>query len=201
MDIELQHLFADPLYQSKTLYEFSEAELKFIQNLDKIYNNNGNQISANNHILQCEEMESVRKFIERGISQYVEFVLSPKNKELEFYISHSWAIYLDLEMMDEIKVHRNSLFSGYLQMKVDEEYDNIMFNKNKYQRISIPSQRYNRYNSDYWCLHSRNGQLIMFDSLLYHEMKIANSNETRIYIAFDVFVKGNISNDFSQLSF
>lgn len=192
MEFEIIDLFVKPLYKSTKLYEFSEAEQKFIQNFNKT-NNIGNQISVDKNILlESEEMESIRKFIEREISQYVEFILSPKNKELEFYIVESWATYAEPGHYHFSHFHTNSLFSGCLYVNVDEECDQIMFHNDKNERIHIAAEIHNMYNSESWWVPVKNGQLIMFDSALAHSVPMTTSNKTRICLAFNVFVKGDL---------
>ena len=194
MEFEIIDLFVKPLYKSMQCYKFSEDELKYITNFNKKHNI-GNQISVDNNtniFLESEEMESIRKFIEREISQYVDFILSPKNKELEFYIVESWATYAEPGHYHFSHFHSNSLFSGCLYVNVDEDCDKIMFHNDKCERIYIAPQTYNMYNSELWWVPVKNGQLIMFDSSLAHSVPMTTSTKTRICLAFNVLVKGNL---------
>jgi uncharacterized protein (TIGR02466 family) len=197
MEMETQHLFAIPIIKSKSRYLFNENEIYFINNVLETKKNIGNIVSIDKNILEHTELENVKKFIEMGIQNYVNNVISPSNKNIEFYITQSWANYTDTGNFHHKHTHPNSLISGCLYVNADKNVDTITFYNPhpQYKRISIPCENYNIYNSESWWIPIETGQLILFDSSIEHMVENTKSTETRISISFNVFVRGELGYD------
>lgn len=197
MDLEVQHLFAIPVVKSKLFYIFQEHELDYIKNKLERRKNIGNIRSVEDNILEHKELENVKKFIQSGIDMYVKHIISPTNENLEFYITQSWTNYTDTGDFHHKHAHPNSLISGCLYVNADKDADSITFYNphSPYKRISIPSKQFNPYNSESWWIPIETGELIMFDSSTEHMVENTKSTETRISIAFNVFVKGEIGDN------
>jgi uncharacterized protein (TIGR02466 family) len=194
MEIEIQHLFVIPVIKSKERYSFNDDELNYIMNIDK-KQNVGNTRSIDSYILNNVKLRNIREFIEKGIQKYVDNIICPLNKELEFYITQSWLNYTKSEEYHHQHRHPNSLISGCLYVNAVKDVDTITFFNDNYKRIDIPTDNFNSYNTDSWWIPIETGQLILFDSSLKHMVENTKSKETRISISFNVFIKGTIGKE------
>jgi len=59
--------------------------------------------------------------------------------------------------------------------------------------INIPFKKWNQYNSKVWTLPVKENQLLLFSSNLSHSVEQNKSSETRICLAFNILVKGDLS--------
>ena len=159
---------------------------------------NGNSSSVNKNILDSYFPE-LRLFCEGHIRKYVEGVICPLNKSLEFYITQSWLNVNKPNTAHEVHVHRNSLISGVYYFT----NDNIIRFRNPFQQsqqvihIEPDPEALNLWNSftrDYITLNSKEKSLILFPSWLQHEVPINTSSSDRISISFNVFVRGDLGN-------
>ena len=159
---------------------------------------NGNSSSVNKNILDLYFQE-LRIFCETHIRKYVEGVICPLNKSLEFFITQSWLNVNKPNTAHEVHVHQNSLISGVYYFTNDCI---IRFRKPFQQsqqtiHIEPDPEALNLWNSfirDYITLNSKERSLILFPSWLQHEVPINTSSSDRISISFNVFVRGNIGN-------
>jgi len=194
MEFEVQHLFSIPVIKSKSNYLFEQKEIDFIKNIEK-KKNIGNDRSVSDNILENPELKNIKTFIETGIKTYVDAILSPLNQELNFYITQSWTNYTQPGNHHHKHTHPNSLISGCLYINADKDKDTITFYNTSYHRISIPVKNFNPYNSPSWWIPVETGQLILFNSSVEHMVENTKSNDERISIAFNVFVKGHLGDD------
>ena len=88
--------------------------------------------------------------------------------------------------------HPNSLVSGVVYMKADKNNDTIEFYSNRYNIISPQTKNFNVFNSTKWWFAVDTGQVILFPSSLSHSVSIKKGLNTRISLAFNVFIKGTI---------
>ena len=159
---------------------------------------NGNSSSVNKNILNSYFNE-LRVFIEEHIQKYVEDVICPLNKSLEFYITQSWLNVNKPNTAHEVHVHNNSLISGVYYFTNDSliRFRNPTPQHKQVIHIEPDPTSLNLWNSfmrDHATLISKEKTLILFPSWLQHEVPINTSSSDRISIAFNVFVRGNVGN-------
>lgn len=194
MEIKIQHLFVIPIITSKQKYSFKEDELNYLINLNKI-NNMGNSRSIDINILNNKKLINIREFIEEGIKKYVDTVICPLNKDLNFYITKSWLNVSKHGEYHHQHRHPNSIISGCLYVNAIKDVDKITFFNDYYKRVHIKSDEHNAYNAETWWIPIETGDLILFDSSLKHMVENTKSEEKRISIAFNVFVKGLLGDE------
>jgi predicted 2-oxoglutarate/Fe(II)-dependent dioxygenase YbiX len=71
----------------------------------------------------------------------------------------------------------------------------IKFYRNYYETIKIQPKEYNIYNSKSWWLPVKTGQLILFPSSTTHSVEVKKGNNTRVSLAFNVFIKGTLGDN------
>jgi hypothetical protein len=67
--------------------------------------------------------------------------------------------------------------------------------RNDYQTIKPEIKDWNLYNSETWWFTVKTGDIILFPSFLTHMVETKEEDNTRISLAFNVFIKGNIGNN------
>ena len=117
--------------------------------------------------------------------------MCPKNN-VDLYITESWLNYNNKDEGHHTHYHDNSYLSGVFYFNTLSN-DNIIFLKNKVETFNIETENYNLYNSSDWKYPIKDNQLIIFPSYLRHEVKKNTENKTRISLAFNIFLKGEIS--------
>ena len=173
--------------------KLTDLELKFITE-QETRNNDGNTTSINNNLFESAELAEVARFCEESLQQYFKEVYAPKHDVIP-YITQSWANYTKKGQWHHKHEHPNSFISGVFYVQAQKDIDKIYFYKIGYQQIKLPTDNYNLYNSDSWWLGVETGQLILFPSHLTHMVQTVQTDETRISISFNTFLKGYIGND------
>ena len=173
--------------------KLTDLELKFITE-QETRNNDGNTTSINNNLFESAELAEVARFCEESLQQYFKEVYAPKHDVIP-YITQSWANYTKKGQWHHKHEHPNSFISGVFYVQAQKDIDKIYFYKNGYQQIKVPTESFNLYNSESWWLGVETGQLILFPSHLTHMVQTVQTDETRISISFNTFLKGYIGND------
>ena len=94
--------------------------------------------------------------------------------------------------------HKNSYLSGVFYFNTVEN-DIILFHKNRENDFfEFESKDMNIYNSAIWSFPVKTGQLILFKSNILHSVPVNLQNKTRISLAFNTFLKGKVSSNFTS---
>ena len=188
-------IFSTPVYQTKLNREFTKEEKKFIEKtkLD-VYKNEGNVTSNNNYILDTKPLKNIKKKLDEIIKDYFDKIISPANN-IKPYITQSWLNYTETNQYHHKHEHPNSLVSGVFYINCHEEHDKIKFFNNRYQTIKPEVKNWNIWNSDSWWFSVKTGDVILFPSSLTHMVETKQGDNTRISLAFNVFIKGTVGNN------
>jgi uncharacterized protein (TIGR02466 family) len=186
----IQNLFPTPVAILNIGRNITDKELAFANN-EEVRLNFGNSTSVNNYILKCDAFKDIKTFIDESIEQYFKEVYAPLNN-IEVYVTQSWINYTKQGQYHHRHEHPNSLFSGVFYLDVTKDLDKIKFFKNVYQNLKMPSVNWNIYNSDSWWVPVETGNLILFPSSTSHMVEDVVADKTRISIAFNTFVRGDL---------
>jgi uncharacterized protein (TIGR02466 family) len=189
-------IFPTPIYMSKLDRELSKKELTFIEKskLDH-YKNDGNITSNDNYILNQKVFSSLKEDLYLRVEDYFKKVLSTTDAVTP-YITQSWLNYTETNQYHHKHEHPNSLVSGVFYVNCHEEFDKIkFFKKDAYQIIKPEIKDWNLYNSETWWFTVKTGDIILFPSSLTHMVETKEGDNTRISLAFNVFIKGTIGNN------
>jgi len=195
IEATINGIFPTPVYMSKLDRELTSKELSFIDNtkLDT-YNNEGNKTSNENYILNNEEFKSLKEELDARVQDYFNKVISPSNN-IKPYITQSWLNYTETNQYHHKHQHPNSLISGVFYINCNEEHDKIKFFNDKYLSIKPEIKDWNIWNSDTWWFSVKTGDVILFPSSLTHMVETKQGDNTRISLAFNVFIKGTVGNN------
>jgi uncharacterized protein (TIGR02466 family) len=188
-------IFPTPVYMSKLDRELTKKELSFIDKskLD-FYKNEGNITSNDNYILNQKVFGSLKEDLYLRVQDYFNKVLSTTDAVTPF-ITQSWLNYTETNQYHHKHQHPNSLVSGVFYVNCHEEFDKIKFFRNDYQTIKPEIKDWNLYNSESWWFTVKTGDIILFPSSLTHMVETKEGDNTRISLAFNVFIKGTIGNN------
>jgi len=195
VEANINGIFPTPIYISKLDRELTPLELKFVDKSKKdFYKNEGNITSINNYILNEKPFANIKKDLDLRVQDYFNKVLSTTDAVTP-YITQSWLNYTETKQYHHKHTHPNSLVSGVFYVNCHEELDKIKFFNEGYKTIKPEIKDWNLYNSESWWFTVKTGDIVLFPSSLTHMVETKEGTNTRISLAFNVFIKGNIGNN------
>jgi len=187
-------LFPIPVYSTELNRKLTKKELLFVENCKKnSYKNEGNTTSNDTYILNNKAFTGLKNQLNIIIKDYFDKIVCDDN--LKPYITQSWLNYTNKNQYHHTHRHPNSFVSGVFYIDADENNDKIKFWKDGYSAIQPDPKEYNLYNSTSWWFNVKSCQVILFPSSLTHCVEVKEGTNTRISLAFNVFVKGKIGNE------
>jgi hypothetical protein len=195
VEATINGIFPTPIYISKLNRELTLKELSIIDKtkLDT-FNNEGNTTSNDNYILKNKEFKNLKEELDLKVQDYFDKVVSPANN-ITPYITQSWLNYTETNQYHHKHSHSNSLVSGVFYINCHEEHDKIKFFNDKYSNINLEIKDWNIWNSESWWFPVKTGDIILFPSSLTHMVENKQGDNTRISLAFNVFIKGTVGNN------
>ena len=195
MEATINGIFPTPIYISKLEKKLTPLELKFVdKNKKDFYKNDGNITSNNNYILNEKPFVNIKKELDLKVQDYFEKVISSSNN-ITPYITQSWLNYTETNQYHHKHSHPNSLVSGVFYINCYEEHDKIKFFNDNYKTIKLEIKDWNLWNSESWWFSVKTGDVILFPSSLTHMVETKQGDNTRISLAFNVFIKGTVGNN------
>ena len=195
MEAIINGIFPTPIYISKLEKKLTPLELNFVdKNKKDFYKNQGNITSNNNYILNEKPFSNIKKELDLKVQDYFDKVVSPANN-ITPYITQSWLNYTETNQYHHKHAHPNSLVSGVFYINCHEEHDKIKFFNENYKPIKLEVKDWNMWNSESWWFSVKTGDVILFPSSLTHMVETKEGDNTRISLAFNVFIKGTVGKD------
>jgi len=192
IESRIHGIFPTPIYFSKINRKLNTKELLIIKNNKfKVDKNEGNTTSIENYILNKKEFKNLKKELESLIQDYFDKIICTKNK-IYPYITQSWLNYTETKQYHHKHAHPNSFLSGVFYINADEKFDKINFYRDEYMPFKFDTKEWNSFNSTSWWFPVKTGDIVIFPSSLIHSVETKQGNNTRISLAFNVFIKGTI---------
>jgi uncharacterized protein (TIGR02466 family) len=185
----------EPIFPVATLHshinrEFTADEIAYFNQVGKkTIKNEGNSVSYETYVLDAPEMATLKAEIEAFIKVWFDKVAA--NSSVEPYITQSWLNWTQKDQRHHIHNHPNSYLSGVLYVTCADD-DKISFDKMSYQQIRIIPEHHNEYNSDVTWFKINPGKLILFPSEVRHQVDVKKSDQIRVSLAFNTFLRGTI---------
>jgi uncharacterized protein (TIGR02466 family) len=194
-EIATHGIFPTPVYFSELERDFTKKELKFFDKSKlTTYPNSGNITSEDTYILDKPELADLKAECMVAVQRYVDNIMSFKST-VQPYITQSWLNFTETGQYHHKHAHPNSIISGVIYVNADEENDKIYFYNDGYKQIKPQINEWNLYNSESWYFTVKTGQVVLFPSNLTHMVQTKDGDNTRISLAFNVFLKGTIGGD------
>jgi uncharacterized protein (TIGR02466 family) len=190
-------LFPTPVLFAKFHRDWTKEEKEFFDETAKnTTHNTGNLTSSNRYVLDHPAMKEIRDYYQFYVNYFMEKVYAPKN-DVEAYITQSWMNYTKTGQYHHKHAHPNSWISGCIYVSTEREKDRITFYNDKYHRLDLPTENFNTFNSSSWWFSVGTGDIVIFPSYLTHMVEQTTSNDTRVSIAINTFLKGYIGDEHS----
>lgn len=186
-------LFAYPVMIAAQQYEFSESEKEFIADLE-MADNEGNSMSKNDRILDSSELSALKSFIEEHLLNYKKNLIRMKD-ENDIYITQSWANKSHTSDYHPRHKHPNSVISGviYVDENPDDDLPPIRFYRShELFPLQFSFDELTDFNASCREFDPVQGMLMLFPSLLEHDVDTNQSDKLRTSISFNSFVRGKI---------
>jgi uncharacterized protein (TIGR02466 family) len=195
IESNIHGIFPTPIYISKLNRELTNKELLFIDKTKSdVCINEGNTTSNDNYILNQKVFNHLKTELDLIIQDYFNKIICPANN-ITPYITQSWLNYTEKNQYHHKHQHANSLISGVFYINCDEKFDKINFFNDKFQTIKPDVKDWNIWNSESWWFPVKTGDVILFPSSLTHMVETKQGDNTRISLAFNIFIKGKIGNN------
>jgi uncharacterized protein (TIGR02466 family) len=172
-------------------YEFTSSEKKYISELE-MTENIGNTMSKNEKVLDSDELSNLRLFIDEQILIYKKNLLRMKD-ENEIYITQSWVNSSNPSQFHPKHKHPNSVISGvmFFDEDNDESLPPIRFHRTlEIFPLEFEFDDLNESNAGCRSFGAVQGRLILFPSLLEHDVDKNKSDRMRTSISFNTYVRG-----------
>ncbi len=183
-------LFPQIVSMYKVETNFNSKQLTLIKKYSEdCYKNDGNTTSTNNFILNLSAFKTLKKQLLKRVEFHCYEILKI-DKKIKVYITQSWLNYTQQNQFHHMHSHPNSYLSGVYYISCDD--DTISFWDFNYKQIDPIVEKQNRYNSSRWNQPTNTHDLFLFSSALKHSVNLKQNNATRISLAFNVFLKGEI---------
>jgi uncharacterized protein (TIGR02466 family) len=184
-------LFPCPLMVCAVKYEFSGAEKEYISGLEMI-DNIGNRMSKNDKVLDGAELSGLRRFVDEQIFHFKKNLLRIKD-ENEIYITQSWVNQSSQDQYHPKHRHPNSVISGVIFLDDDKNEDlpPIRFHRSlEMFPLSFSFDELNEFNASCREFDPVQGMLMLFPSLVEHDVDANTSGRVRTTLSFNTFVRG-----------
>jgi uncharacterized protein (TIGR02466 family) len=189
MKKELLQLFAVPLLITKYENNLSK-ELAFVEKLTYAPNGmNGNFRSKDSYVFDKKQLVNIKKFCQHSLDMFTKDVMQAKEKLI---ITQSWCNTNPKGSIHHEHIHPNSIVSGVFYFRIDSSLPPIMFSKTQFEMLKLNFEKFNSLNSETFYLPLVSGELILFPSHLRHSVPRNTSDEVRISLSFNTFVKDSL---------
>ena len=189
-------LFPYPVMICAENYRFTSSEKKYVSELEMI-DNAGNSMSKNDKVLDSKELSNLKQFIDEEIFVFKKKFLQMKD-ENEIYITQSWVNISNPDQFHPKHKHPNSVISGV--MFFDENDDESLFLIRFHRTLEMFPLEFefddlNESNAGCRSFETVQGGLILFPSLLEHDVARNESDRVRTSISFNTYVRGAVGSD------
>ena len=190
-----------PIAKIETGLFIKEKEYNFLKSLkiDKLTTNNlplGNKlkISKNKNILKLQHLKRLKNGIWKNFKDYVDNILEIENV---FSFCQSWCTIQTKDSHHPAHAHPNNIFSCVYYAKTSGTHLQFSLYKSKLQDsffLDYPIKRYNLFNSKFFTLSLKAGDMVFFPGDLSHQ-SLTNEEDERIIIGASFFIDGKLGSD------
>jgi uncharacterized protein (TIGR02466 family) len=194
----LYTIFPKTILRSQLDRDFTTEELEFVKEQEMFcIPNIANIQTAKKYILNFPQMCDIKNIILEKLEFYFREVLCVDDN-LNVYLTQSWLNYSYTGGYHHLHSHPNSFLSGVLYIQAEAEKDKIVFKDqnsivdNGFFKIFEQVKEENIYNAPSWFFPVKTGEIIIFPSTLEHHVPETESENVRISLAFNAFLKGKM---------
>jgi len=191
----IHSIFPTPIYFTNLYREFTKKELSLVDKCKfNVNKNESNTTSSDTYIINHKLFKDLKTELDSIIQDYFNKIISPSNN-IKPYITQSWLNYTEKNQFHHKHNHWNSFISGVVYINCNKENETITFFKEKHEMLNFETKNYNLWNSKTWSFVVNNGDVVLFPSELEHMVQVKTTDNTRISLSFNVFVKGHLGSE------
>lgn len=184
-------LFATPIMVSGGTFAFAPEEQAFLDGLEFV-RNVGNAMSRDDRVLDAPALARLRAFVDEHVSVYVHRLWRIR-EDLEVHVTQSWVNRAGPGQFHARHRHPNSIVSGvlFLDDDPDEALPPIAFHRPQEPfPLQLDYRDLDELNASARTFPVERGRLILFPSLLEHDVGPNETDRTRSTLSFNTFVRG-----------
>lgn len=203
MNTDILQLFSTPVYTTSFPRDFNNSEIDSYNNVinNQLDNNSENLISKDKYVLDnIPELSDIKEFIRVHVNQYA-LKSFGKTRKQDIFVTTSWINLTKPGMRHHLHKHPNSILSGVFYFETIEN-DCILFRKEIISSSISFSHKITEHNNFYGDIVSmkiHDGFLVIFPSNLFHEVPTNKTEDNRISLSFNTWVKGEFLEETSRL--
>jgi uncharacterized protein (TIGR02466 family) len=187
---ELHTLFPIPVYKSNINYMLNTKEIEYIDSVRASKSqDNGTIQNGDHYVLDKKYFSGLKQLLQEHLNVYAKDILK---YSCDLYITHSWLNINPKGTGHFSHTHVNSVFSGVFYIELSETSPGLTFFNDRKSIFQITPTEFNSFNSEFWTIDMKKGDIVLFPSNIYHEVAQNNSDAERISLAFNSFIRGNI---------
>ena len=211
MQHQMIPLFSVPLYKA-SIGELDVLQKTWIRELDFPPQSVGTDHSDDHlppenrgmHLLDTPQLKSLKANIQKSLKHFTKDVLGIKE---EFRITTGWINRNNKGEQIYKHSHPNSVISGVYYIETTPDCAPIIFEKpylytniaHQNVQLTYEENNKNEYNTDYYGVKPKPGEVLMFPSWLEHTVYPQPADVARISLAFNSFPVGKIGSGTKQL--
>ena len=188
-DYEVQLLFPVSIFRTN-IGTLGEEQYKFVKEKSYTERTTGTHGRDQTDVLEMEIFSDLKQKILSAVQFYSSEIYKHKTT---VYLTHSWINHNPSGSYHNMHTHSNSIFSGvyYINHPSDTPNLNLYNPKRSFPLEILPSES-NEVNCNMWELPVGCGDLVIFPSMLPHEVSKNHGNDDRYTLAFNTFIQGHI---------
>lgn len=205
VQVHIENIFATPIYTSIIDIDLGEFDIEnYSMNPSSPHKEDLLLISDDEQILRNPEFNHLKSIIDLHMENFYYNILQYKNNTYPD-MTTSWLVQSLPGQQSESHFHANSIFCGVFYLKVPENSGNLIFSTNHNDDRNLTSyldpqvEVQNQYNKRIYSLEPKENMLVLFPSTIRHAVETNRSNQERISLAFNYFIKGEFRNRAGKL--
>ena len=188
--IDIVPIFPTAIFRNRLDIKLTDEEVNIISSIKTFDQALGNELSYDGWVLEQLGLERLKQICLDNVHLYAKEIMQVDN---EMYITNSWLNITDKDRQHILHCHTNSIISGVFYVKASDSQPSISFNRMSPPfLLNLKSKEYNQYNSIEWSVPVEDNMLIIFPSSCYHYVQPNETNNKRISIAFNTFIRGQL---------
>jgi len=198
-EMRIHSLFPTPI--GETVRNVTSKEQEFFEKLknEPRKQNAGNTFTQDKYVLDKPELHDLKIDLTDMINNYLQTVFKP-DFNAKLYITISWVNYTETGQWHHSHSHANSIISGVYYVDTGDT-DKIFFESPNIDQLTlrIKPREYNNWNSGDWWWETPQDTVLLFPSSLAHRVAPTTSENVRVSLAFNTFIKGQINDQLTEL--
>jgi uncharacterized protein (TIGR02466 family) len=193
---KLFSLFPVPVFCPDEKYILNNEELDFVKKQSTYPNIGQNCTTIDTEILNKKELLDLKIFLQKQIDNYAKTVFKIDYNKCQILITQSWINYNKKGTSHHPHQHPNSLISGVFYIQGNESPIYFQRNEMLFQPLKLPITDYSNYiTAENYSFINQKGTMYLFPSNLRHFVEENKSDEIRISLSFNTFVKGQLGTE------